>query len=154
VTNRPRKPRTIELETDPRFPSGKWTGFWLQRFYAGRQYQALNLTFANGEVLGDGSDRVGEFTMAGSYDLKTGRCDLVKAYIGAHALSYEGKNEGDGKWIWGLWRMTLDRGGFHMWPAGEDDPTGQKLRAQQELPPPQRRRRIKPPPLVEEPAGT
>jgi hypothetical protein len=156
VSSAPREsaPPKVELETDPRFPSGRWTGFWLQRFYVGRQYMSLNLTFAGGIVRGGGFDRVGEFTMAGSYDLRTGNCTLVKTYVGAHALTYEGRNEGDGQWIWGVWRMTIDRGGFHIWPAGEDDPTGRKLREQSKLPAPPQKRKIKPPPLVEEPATT
>ena len=127
----------IELETDPRFPSGKWTGFWLQRFYIGRQYMSLNLTFADGVVNGEGVDRVGEFTLTGRYELTTGNCQLTKAYVGAHRLSYEGRNENDGQWIWGVWRhLTLDRGGFHLWPHGENDPTGPTLSAEKELPAP------------------
>lgn len=130
-------PVKIEIETDPRFPSGRWTGFWLQRFFAGRQYMSLNLTFVNGVVRGEGVDRVGAFSVTGTYDLKTGNCAMNKAYAGAHSLSYDGRNEGDGQWIWGLWRLhTADRGGFHLWPEGEDDPTGRTLRAEQELPAP------------------
>lgn len=128
-------PARIEIETDPRFPSGKWTGFWLQRLFPGRQYMSLNLTFAGGVVRGEGVDRIGEFAITGTYDLKSGNCAMNKAYVGAHSLSYEGRNEGDGQWIWGVWRLhTSDRGGFHLWPEGEDDPTGRRLRAEKELP--------------------
>jgi hypothetical protein len=96
---------------------------------------ALNLTFTQGVVRGEGVDRVGEFSITGSYDLKTGNVRLTKAYVGAHSLTYEGRNENDGQWIWGLWRhLTLDRGGFHLWPEGEEDPTGPALRAEKELP--------------------
>jgi hypothetical protein len=131
----------IELETDPRFPSGKWTGFWLQRFFIGRQYMSLNLTFANGVVKGEGVDRVGAFIIIGRYDLKTGNCKLTKSYVGAHSLTYEGRNENDGQWIWGLWRrLTLDHGGFHLWPEGEDDPTGPSLSAEKETPTPAARK--------------
>jgi hypothetical protein len=134
-------PPKIELETDPRFPSGKWTGFWLQRFFIGRQYMTLNLTFASGVVKGQGIDRIGEFSISGRYDLKTGNCKLTKAYVGAHSLTYDGRNENDAQWIWGLWHhLTLDRGGFHLWPHGEDDPTGKNLRAEQHLPPPKVRK--------------
>jgi hypothetical protein len=150
----PRASEKIEPETDPRFPSGAWTGFWVQRCYVGRQYMTLNLAFADGVVRGDGFDRVGEFTLAGTYDLRTGSCSMTKAYVGAHAILYEGRNEGDGQWIWGVWRMRTDRGGFHIWPAGEDDPTGRTLKEERELPAPPQKRKLKPPPLVEEPAGT
>jgi hypothetical protein len=143
----------IEVETDPRFPSGKWTGFWLQRCYSGRQYMSLELTFLNGAIQGHGFDRVGEFDLTGTYDLRNGGCTISKAYRGAHSIIYEGRNEADGQWIWGVWRMRIDRGGFHLWPQGQDDPTGQKLRQQRELPAPGSRIKIKPPPLVEEPAS-
>ena len=145
-------PARIETETDPRFPSGKWTGFWLQRFFIGRQYMSLNLMFTEGIVRGEGVDRVGEFAIAGTYDLKSGNVRLTKAYAGAHSLDYEGRNEGDGQWIWGMWRhLTLDRGGFHLWPEGEDDPTGRKLHAEHELPaPPKRKVKWE---TVEEPAA-
>ena len=121
-----------DLETDPRFPSGKWTGFWLQRHFLGRQWMGLQLEFHYGRVIGGGADCVGDFTMGGTYDVKTGNCSIVKTYDGAHSLIYEGRNEGDGLWLWGLWRMTIDRGGFHLWPAYEDDPTLPKLRAARE----------------------
>jgi hypothetical protein len=142
-------PKPSDLETDPRFPSGKWIGFWLQRCYAGRQWMNLELTFINGVVRGGGTDRVGEFTMAGEYDLVTGACTILKAYAGAHGVSYEGRNEGDGMWIWGLWSIRAsDRGGFHLWPAGEEDPTGRKLRAEESAPREKRRVKLKP---IEEP---
>src|SRR6266480_261955 len=131
---RPARPPVSDLETDPRFPSGRWTGFWLQRCYLGRQWMSLNLEFTSGVIRGEGADRVGDFTMAGTYDLVTGACAIVKSYAGAHSLRYQGRNEGDGQWIWGLWQLrTFDRGGFHMWPAGEDDPTGKRLKASKNL---------------------
>ena len=33
------------LETDPRFPSGPWTGFFLQKLLPGRHVMELRLTF-------------------------------------------------------------------------------------------------------------
>jgi hypothetical protein len=126
--------RPREVETDPRFPSGEWTGFWLQRAYAGRQWMRLFLTFKEGFITGAGSDRIGDFDMRGTYDLVTGACSIAKTYHGAHAVEYEGRNEGDGLWIWGLWTIRpFDRGGFHLWPAGEDDPTQRRLKAAKDL---------------------
>lgn len=140
---KPLKPE--DLETDPRFPSGKWTGFWLQRAYAGRQWMNLELTFAGGAVRGGGSDRVGDFSMAGTYDLTTGACSIVKTYERAHHVAYDGRNEDDGLWIWGVWTIrSLDRGGFHLWPAGEGDPTGRKLRAGRDRPAERERRGVVP----------
>ena len=127
-------PATPAVETDPRFPSGEWVGFWLQRAYAGRQWMRLILTFKDGVISGGGSDRVGDFDMRGTYDLKSGACSIVKSYVGAHNLIYDGRNEGDGMWIWGLWHIPGDdRGGFHLWPAGEDDPTGRRLKEEKDI---------------------
>src|SRR5262245_57147424 len=126
-------PAKIEVETDPRFPSGKWTGFWMQRLIMGRQYMGLQLTFAKSQISGEGCDRVGDFIMSGEYDLRTGGCVIHKRYLDAHDVLYEGRNENDGMWLWGLWSIEkLDRGGFHLWPAGESDPTGRKLHAARE----------------------
>jgi hypothetical protein len=144
MASRTRKQRA-QVETDPRFPSGKWVGFWLQQHFVGRQYMNLQLTFANGVVRGGGADRVGDFTMSGNYDLKNGDCSLVKCYDGAHSVVYEGRNEGDGLWIWGLWNIrNFDRGGFHLWPEGEDDPTGRKLKEVKDVPADEKRVRLEP----------
>jgi hypothetical protein len=122
------------VETDPRFPSGRWVGFWLQRAFVARQHMSLSLSFSEGRVIGEGADVVGDFDMNGTYDLVSGNCSIVKTYRAAHRLTYEGRNDGDGLWIWGVWHMSDDRGGFHFWPEGEEDPTGRKLRAQKEVP--------------------
>jgi hypothetical protein len=121
-------------ETDARFPSGQWKGFWLQRGLEGRQWMNLTLEFVNGRIVGEGRDRVGEFLIRGSYELKEGRCTLTKTYPGSHDVDYRGANEGDGKWVWGLWRIRTDSGGFHLWPDGEPDPTGSELKAAKPIP--------------------
>lgn len=112
-------------ETDPRFPSGPWKGFWLQHGCAGRQWmKGLWLRFVDGQVEGGGSDMVGAFTFKGRYDLKTGQCLMTKQYLGGHLVQYDGANQGDGMWLWGVWSIReQDSGGFHMWPHGVDDPT-------------------------------
>lgn len=131
----PRPPKPPANETDPRFPSGGWTGFWLQRHYTGRQYMRLHLAFAGGRLAGAGSDVIGDFAIAGTYDLKTGGCKFIKSYTGQHSVEYEGCNQNDGMWVWGLWRIrTLDSGGFHIWPVGEEDPTTKRLRSEADLP--------------------
>lgn len=129
-------------ETDARFPSGRWKGFWLQRGMRGRQHMRLHLDFIGGRVTGGGSDIVGDFEITGTYDLKTGKCAFHKTYLGAHDVLYEGQNQNDGKWIWGLWQIRdFDRGGFHIWPFGEADPTGEHLDEQADLPVQQHERR-------------
>jgi hypothetical protein len=122
-------------EIDERFPSGPWVGFWLQRGFTGRQWmRPLHLHFAGGKISGHGSDCVGDFDLSGAYDLTTGKCQMVKQYLGAHPVLYDGQNEDDGKWIWGVWRTGPDQGGFHLWPQGVEDPTLERLRAEEDLP--------------------
>jgi hypothetical protein len=67
---------------------------------------------------------VGPYTVDGTYDLATGRCEWTKQYLGKHAVAYRGINDGHG--IWGVWEIRqlgglyVDRGGFHLWPEGTD----------------------------------
>jgi hypothetical protein len=132
MENDPDKARP-KTETDPRFPSGPWVGFWIQQGM-GKQKMRVALWFAAGKVGGSGADLVGKFAFDGTYDLKTGRCVMTKQYENAHRVLYEGVNEGDGMWLWGLWRLDLDRGGFHLWPEGEEDPTQQRTQAKRKRP--------------------
>jgi hypothetical protein len=126
-----------DLETDPRFPSGAWTGFYLQRLVPGRHQMELSLTFRQGILTGQGRDRVGPFVVQGRYDLADGRCRFTKSYLGKHRVNYSGFNEGKG--IWGTWSITEEgylpqRGGFHIWPEGMADPSHPQLSEQAELP--------------------
>jgi hypothetical protein len=128
----------LDLETDPRFPSGRWTGFFLQKLIPGRHLMELLLTFSRGEITGEGRDWVGEFLIRGKYDTADGRCHWSKRYVGKHDVYYEGFNEGKG--IWGHWEITATKeyprqhGGFHIWPEGMEDPTGQVLHAAADVP--------------------
>jgi hypothetical protein len=120
-------------EVDSRFPSGPWVGFWIQRSF-GKQKMSLYLSFREGRVSGAGSDIIGRFTMQGTYDLNTGRCLLTKQYELAHRLEYDGANQGDELWLWGIWQLPGDRGGFHLWPKGQDDPTQRRSKATKRAP--------------------
>jgi hypothetical protein len=112
------------FERDPRFPSGAWTGFYLQYWMPGRHKTEVDLFWQNGTVTGDGYDRVGPYTISGTYDTATGECEWTKQYTGRHAVAYRGVNNGQG--ISGVWEirqmggMYVDRGGFHLWPEGTD----------------------------------
>lgn len=125
------RPTPIELETDPRFPSGPWTGFFLQPLIPGRHRMELGLTFRQGEITGEGRDWVGPFILRGRYTLGDGRCYWTKRYLAKHDVFYQGFNEGKG--IWGVWEIprtehtSHQRGGFHIWPEGMPDPTQQTL---------------------------
>jgi hypothetical protein len=136
--NRP-KP-TVELESDPRFPSGPWTGFFLQPAVPGRHLMELHLSFSHGAMTGEGRDWVGKFVVRGRYELTDGTCYWTKRYLGRHDVFYKGFNEGKG--IWGTWEIPqsssypAQRGGFHIWPEGMGDPTGQHLTEAADLPAP------------------
>ncbi len=103
------------------FPSGPWTGFY-NYSPQDKHRMDLDLTFANGNMNGDGNDDVGRFFIRGRYDAQTLECWWTKTYVGRHDVFYRGFREGKG--IWGTWEITVrDRGGFHIWPkrAGEGE---------------------------------
>lgn len=128
--------RASGLETDPRFPSGPWVGFFLQKELPGKHTMELRLTFRDGQMEGDGRDWVGEFLVKGRYDTADGKCYWTKKYLGKHDVFYQGFNEGKG--IWGTWQIgELARGGFHIWPEGLGDPSNETLDAEAELPAPE-----------------
>jgi hypothetical protein len=116
---------SINLETDPRFPTGPWTGFFLQPQLPGRHMMELHLTFSSGTLTGEGRDWVGKFILRGRYSVADGQCHWTKRYLGKHDVFYKGYNEGKG--IWGTWEINHLgghwHGGFHIWPEGISDPT-------------------------------
>jgi hypothetical protein len=113
-------------ETDPRFPSGPWTGFYLMEHLPGRHSMELHLSFRQGVMTGEGRDPIGPFLIRGKYDLSDGKCHWAKRYIGKHDVAYQGYNEGKG--IWGLWEIPpSSKGGFHIWPEAMGDPTNPHL---------------------------
>ena len=116
-----------DLETDARFPSGPWVGFFLQpEIPPGRHPMELHLTFRHGVVTGEGRDFVGEFLIRGRYQVEDGKCWWTKRFIGKHDVSYQGYNEGKG--IWGTWDIPPSwRGGFYIWPEAMGDPTRRTL---------------------------
>jgi hypothetical protein len=134
VSESSRNQKPPAIETDPRFPSGEWIGFWLQRGWPGKQWMTLAIQFTAGTVTAEGRDPLGEFLFRGSYNLQDGRCTLIKTYPASHQVAYSGANEGDGKWLWGLWKTPGDTGGFHLWPKGEADPTDSNLKAKKQAP--------------------
>src|SRR5437762_10682871 len=130
--------QSTDLETDPRFPSGPWVGFFLQKAIPGKHLMELRLQFRSGEISGQGRDWVGSFLIRGRYDLADGRCRWHKRYLARHDVYYTGFAEGKG--IWGTWEIAaqpdpdIGRGGFHIWPEGTADPTGPVLHEEADLP--------------------
>ncbi len=120
------KPDDPGLEADSRFPSGEWTGFFLQPVLPGKHKMELHLSFREGKMTGDGRDWVGTFSIKGRYQVEDGRCWWSKSYVGKHSVAYTGYNEGKG--IWGTWEMYDPwRGGFRIWPIAMGDPTLERL---------------------------
>ena len=74
-----REGELVNLEHDPRFPSGAWTGFFLQYWLPGRHKTDLSLTCAAGELMGTGRDWVGTYSIQGSYDVSTGSCEWINS---------------------------------------------------------------------------
>lgn len=128
----------LDLETDPRFPSGRWVGFFVDRRVPGKHQMELHLTFRQGGVRGEGRDFVGKFALRGQYSTTDGKCHWHKRYVGRHDVFYLGFNEGKG--IWGTWELVpkevhgLVRGGFHIWPEGMGDPTELRLEEAADIP--------------------
>jgi hypothetical protein len=124
--DKPKSPSQPPAETDPRFPSGPWLGFFLMAHLPGRHTMELDLSFRQGVMTGEGRDMIGSFLIRGKYNLDDGKCRWTKRYIGKHDVAYHGYNEGKG--IWGLWEIPPSwRGGFHIWPKAMGDPTSPKL---------------------------
>lgn len=120
-------------EADPRFPSGRWRGYFEQ--YGRRTRMTLDLTFARGRLFGDGRDAVGDFMLSGNYDLTSGACEMHKAYLGQHSVEYSGHAAGRG--IAGLWTLSGSRpvpgatsGPFRIWPVGAGEEAAEAVEAE------------------------
>src|SRR3972149_9667962 len=92
------------LETDDRFVSGPWVGFFPQpRLTTCRFKMELVLTFRNGKFSGEGQDAISKFIIRGQYDIESGEVTLHKRYLSMHDVHYRGFAEGKG--IWGVWTL-------------------------------------------------
>jgi hypothetical protein len=134
-------PSPADVETDPRFPSGPWVGYFLQRQIPGKHLMELRLSFRQGAMTGEGRDWVGEFVVRGRYSLGDGQCYWTKRYVGKHDVFYKGYNEGKG--IWGQWDIPPEQnlglryhGGFHIWPEGMGNANDEHLKAEADVPAP------------------
>jgi hypothetical protein len=127
-----------DLETDSRFPSGRWIGFFLDKRQPGKHQMELLLSFHQGDLTGEGRDRVGKFLVRGRYEVADGKCYWHKRYLDRHDVFYQGYAEEKG--IWGTWELHpkevygVVKGGFHIWPEGLGDPTRPTLSEQAGVP--------------------
>ena len=81
----------------------------------------LILEFRDGLISGEGADGIGFFGIDGRYHSKAAECSWIKTYFGSHSVEYSGFREKKG--IWGTWTIGASKGGFHIWPIGEDAST-------------------------------
>ena len=120
-------------ETDERFPSGPWFGYYHQWGIQARQ--RLRLEFAGGTVSGGGRDPGGDFAVRGVYSVEAGTVSLIKTYA-AHRVEYAGQANGDG--IGGDWAIryehTTDRGIFRIWPDDLAMSEKPRLKAEEPVP--------------------
>ena len=120
-----------QFETDDRFPTGEWTGFYVQPDSQRRFVMELLLTFERQRISGRGDDSVGVFTISGLYDTKTAGCSWKKQYIGQHIVEYTGQARARG--IVGQWHMPGQveawTGPFFVWPKEMGDLSGAFERA-------------------------
>ncbi len=129
---KPSRPN-VNPETDERFPSGTWTGFFVQQeIYYGRCWMDIFLRFSNGIVKGEWHDIVGPFVMRGKYELDSAVVSIHKDYIEANHVYYKGRHKG--KAISGIWHLPSMRGPFIIWHEKNADPTIRRLRAEAEVP--------------------
>ncbi|QNN21765.1 hypothetical protein HED60_05595 [Planctomycetales bacterium ZRK34] len=122
-----------DIEIDPRFPSGRWFGEFIQ--FQRRFRMDLSLSFADGVMTGTGSDIVGRFTVRGAYVVETGKVSMLKSYAW-HDVDYVGVAE-EGIGIYGGWIIRPPwplRGGFRLWPFGDDAEANRHARAENEIP--------------------
>jgi len=117
---------------DDLFPSGPWVGFYKYSRSNDKHRMDLDLSFANGNMTGTGTDDVSRFLIKGRYDAANKECYWTKSYLGAHDVFYRGFREGKG--IWGVWELALGRGGFHIWPRGFGEGDGETVSAEQQKP--------------------
>lgn len=114
--------------------SGPWKAVWHQGLEMGKEL--LDLVFQEGQVIGFGTDRDGDFQYGGSFT-PAGSVQLGKVYTRPlrdvpARMTYLG--QWNGRRIQGRWaddRWASNAGPFRMWPGHSPDP-GEVLEAEAE----------------------
>jgi hypothetical protein len=117
--------RPAELASVPALvrplPSGPWSGFYRYRNSVGGYPMALSLRVAYGILVGEGSDKLGPFVLAGAAG-PGAEVTWTKTYRAArrkHSVEYRG--------IWfdrhvtGSWTYKTSSGEFDVWPGAMDE---------------------------------
>lgn len=122
-------PETTEF--DLRFPTGEWTGFFIQPDSRRRHAMELFLRFAVDKISGAGRDRIAEFSISGDYNTSTGGCCWRKQYVQMHRVIYSGQATSGG--IIGQCQIPGNpefwTGPFFIWPRSAGDLTAEFERA-------------------------
>lgn len=99
--------------------SGPWSGFWIQGWTRGNM--KLSMSFVGTDIVGDGSDLVGKFTINGIFSPQTNNVLFTKSYQW-HSVDYSGI--WDGQMIYGKWTLHDadygEQGEFEIWPDSEE----------------------------------
>ncbi len=102
-------------ESDSKVSSGEWTGFYIEHHHPRRGWMHLYLHFRDGNVQGEGTDYVGQWSIHGKYDTSSGLVSWSKRYVGKHQVHYQGTITANG--IIGAWNISnWNSGPFHIWP--------------------------------------
>ncbi len=113
------------------FPSGPWTGFFLEFHRPERGWMHLYLNFENGRIQGEGTDYVGPWHINGMFSEQDLNCNWIKQYVGQHQVEYTGQCSQQG--IVGTWEIGPGyEGKFHIWPSSRGDI--QQMYLEQDLP--------------------
>jgi hypothetical protein len=112
------------------FPSGPWIGYFTYFKGTRKHLMDLVLEFKNGKMTGEGADGIGTFVISGDFSEESGECAWIKQYVGRHAVAYTGFREGKG--IWGNWKLTGAKCGFHIWPLSEGGPVNYQKESEPE----------------------
>jgi hypothetical protein len=117
--------------------SGPWTGVWRQG-ESNQGKESLDLVFQDGQVLGFGDDKDGQFQFTGTFDGTGGVC-LGKVYtcpIGPVPARMTYAGFWNGRRILGTWSddsCRYNSGPFRMWPGNGPDP-GEVLETGADIP--------------------
>ena len=128
-------PRTLQrreiaaLGGNTEFYTGNWTGFYMESHRPEPGWMHLYLACdPAGVIHGEGVDYVGPWTLAGTFDSRTGQCSWIKTYVAKHKVTYHGLLSESG--IEGSWNIPpFLSGRFRIWPETRSDLTDQFLRS-------------------------
>jgi hypothetical protein len=114
------KSRDIDYREPGRRPlSGPWRGYYLQPALAfGPVEMKLVVDMRGEELVAEGTDRIGYFTLQGMVEPATGEARLRKHYVGTHSVQYVGVlRDGILRGVWSL-PASEARGLFVLGPEG------------------------------------